>query len=114
SSLMRRQLADLAAGSEPLAALFASESAIYGRYGYGMAAPDCKFTFHRGDGQLRPMPDGALPAPALRLAEPKEALAEMKAVYEALRPTRPGMMTRHDGWWAAHVADPEFMREGSA
>ncbi len=114
SSLMRRQLADLAAGSEPLAALFASESAIYGRYGYGMAAPDCKFTFHRGDGQLRPLPEDTLPAPALRLAEPKEALAEMKAVYEAVRPTRPGMMTRHDGWWTAHVADPEFMREGSA
>ncbi len=30
SSLMRRQLDDIAAGSEPLAALFASESAIYG------------------------------------------------------------------------------------
>ena len=33
SSLMRRQLDEIAAGSEPLAALFASESAIYGRYG---------------------------------------------------------------------------------
>ena len=38
----------------------------------------------------------------------------MKAVYEALRPTRPGMLTRHDGWWDAHVADPEFMREGTS
>ena len=38
SSLMRRQLDDIAAGSEPLAALFASESVIYGRYGYGSAA----------------------------------------------------------------------------
>lgn len=113
TSLMRRQLDDIAAGSEPLAALFASESAIYGRYGYGQAAPDYGFTFHRGDGQLRPLPADALPAPALRLADPKEALAEMKAVYETLRPDRPGMLTQHDGWWKARVADPEFMREGN-
>ncbi len=114
SSLMRKQLDDIAAGNEPLAALFASESVIYGRYGYGMAAPECNFRFHRGDGQLRPLPAGTLPAPALRLADPNEALGEMKAVYEALRPTRPGMLTRHDGWWDVHLADPEFMREGTS
>jgi predicted acetyltransferase len=114
SSLIRRQLDDIAAGNEPLAALFASESVIYGRYGYGMAAPEHNFTFHRGDGQFRPLPAGHRAAPALRLAEPKEALGEMKAVYEALRPARPGMMTRHEGWWEGHVADPEFMREGTS
>jgi predicted acetyltransferase len=114
SSLMRRQLDEIAAGSEPLAALFASESAIYGRYGYGQAAPDCGFTFHRGDGQLRPLPAGGQPAPTLRLADPKDAVAEMKAVYEAMRPTRPGMLTAHDGWWNAHVTDPVFMREGNS
>jgi predicted acetyltransferase len=114
SSLMRKQLEDMAAGSEPLAALFASESAIYSRYGYGMAAPEYNFTLHRGDGQLRPLPTGAQPPPALRLADPTEALAEMKAVYETLRPTRPGMLTRHDGWWTMHVADPEFMRDGNS
>ena len=114
SSLMRRQLDDIAAGSEPLAALFASESAIYGRYGYGQAAPNYNFTFHRGDGQLHPLPADALPAPTLRLAEPQAAVAELKAVYETLRPTRPGMMTRHDGWWNASLADPAFMREGNS
>jgi predicted acetyltransferase len=114
SALMRKQLDDIAAGGEPLAALFASESAIYGRHGYGVAAPEYNFTFHRGDGQLRPLPAGTQAAPALRLADPKEALDEMKAVYEALRPTRPGMLTRHDGWWDMHVADPEFLREGTS
>src|ERR1022692_4568174 len=54
SSLMRRQLTDIAAGSEPVAALFASESAIYGRYGYGSAAEQYSFTFNRGDGTMRP------------------------------------------------------------
>src|SRR5215472_8436704 len=114
SSLMRRQLADIASGNEPVAALFASESVIYGRYGYGPAVDQYSFTFHRGDGALRALPAAAQTAPSLRLADPKDALAEMKAVYEAVRPTRPGMLTRHDGWWQVHVADPEFMREGSS
>jgi predicted acetyltransferase len=114
SSLMRRQLDDIAGGSEPLAALFASEAVIYGRYGYGMASLECNLTFHRGDGQFRPGPEPARAAPTLRIAEPKHALAEMKAVYEALRIVRPGMLTRHDGWWNMHVADPEFMRDGNS
>ena len=114
SSLMRRQLADIAAGGgEPVAALFASEAAIYGRFGYGAAADQYSFTFHRGDGQLRPVPGAADAAPTLRLADAKESLAEIRTVYEAVRPVRPGMLARSDGWWELHVADPEFMREGS-
>src|ERR1700685_4127561 len=35
SAMMRRQLADIAARGEAVAALYASESGIYGRYGYG-------------------------------------------------------------------------------
>jgi predicted acetyltransferase len=114
SALMRRQLNEIAAGSEPVAALFASESVIYGRYGYGSAAEQYSFTFHRGDGALRPLPGAPQAAPTLRLADPKDAVAEMKAVYEAVRPTRPGMLTWHDGWWQVYVADPEFMREGNS
>jgi len=114
SALMRRQLADIVAGGgEPIAALFASESVIYGRYGYGSAAEQYSFTFHRGDGALRPLANAGQ-APTLRLADPKDAVPEMKAVYEAVRLTRPGMLTWHDGWWQVHVADPEFMREGSS
>ena len=112
SALMRRQLADIAAGSEPLAALFASESVIYGRYGYGIATDQYIFALRRGEGVLRPLQTGRA-VPSLRLAEPKDALAEQKAVYEAVRPTRPGMLTRHDGFWEVSVDDPEFMREGS-
>jgi predicted acetyltransferase len=114
SALMRRQLSEIAAGSEPVAALFASESVIYGRFGYGSAAEQYNFTFHRGDGALRPLATTRQAAPTLRLADPKDAVAEMKAVYETLRPTRPGMLTSHDGWWQAYVADPEFMREGNS
>ena len=34
---MRRQLEDVRDRGEPLAGLFASEGAIYGRFGYGLA-----------------------------------------------------------------------------
>ena len=36
--LMREQLDDVRRRGEPLAILFASEPAIYGRFGYGLAA----------------------------------------------------------------------------
>jgi predicted acetyltransferase len=114
SSLMRRQPGDIAAGSEPVAALSASESAIYGRYGHGSAAETLSFSFHRGEGRLRQVPAAAGAAPTLRLADPPDVVAEMKAVYEALRPARPGMLTKHEGWWESYVADPEFMRRAVA
>src|SRR5258708_6621400 len=43
SSLMRRQLPAIAARGQPVAMLFASESVIYGRYGYGSAAEEDRF-----------------------------------------------------------------------
>src|SRR5215471_10783259 len=42
-SLMRRQLADIAAAGEPIAALWASETPLYGRYGYGQASAQATF-----------------------------------------------------------------------
>ncbi len=110
SSLMNRQLADVAAGSEPLAALFASESVIYGRYGYGVASRHLHYTIKRGE--------TTLPAPAnrprLRIYEPKEAAASLKQVYDAVQMRRPGMLTRHKAYWDVILADPEFARDGSS
>ena len=40
TAMMRRQLEDVRARGEPVAALWASEGAIYGRFGYGIAARD--------------------------------------------------------------------------
>ena len=52
SSLMHRQLADVAARGEPLAVLWASESAIYSRFGYGRASWYLAFTIQRFEGRL--------------------------------------------------------------
>ena len=52
NSLMRRQLADIRDRGEPLAILWASESVIYPRYGYGRASWCLNFTLKRGEGTL--------------------------------------------------------------
>ena len=114
SSLMRRQLADVAAGDEPLAALFASEAPIYGRFGYGLATEDYTFTLRRGEVLLRPLPPDAGPAPALRLAEPRQVIDEVRHIYEANQASRPGMMSRNSNWWQQQTADPEFFRDGAS
>ena len=106
---MNRQLADFAAGHEPLAALFASESVIYGRYGYGVATRHLHYTIMRGEALL-PKPANR---PRLRIYEPKEAAAKLKQVHDAVQVTRPGMLTRHQHYWEVMLADPEFVREGN-
>lgn len=109
SSLMRTQLADVSAGPEPVAALFASESVIYGRYGYGVATRHLSYDIKRGEALLK------LPAnpPTLRIVDPKSATASLKQVHDAVMATRPGMMSRSNPYWDVMLDDPEFTREGS-
>jgi predicted acetyltransferase len=113
NSLMRRQLADVRDRGEPLAILWASESVIYSRYGYGRASWYLTFTLRRGEGTLaRSAPsDGRL---RLRLAEPEAALPELAKVYDAMLPTRPGFFGRNEAWWRSVIYDPadERDREG--
>src|SRR5215475_14473119 len=54
SALMRRQLADVSERGEAVAVLFASESGIYGRYGYGRASCQAAYRLQRGEAALAP------------------------------------------------------------
>lgn len=109
TSLMNTQLRDISAGTEPVAALFASESVIYGRYGYGVATNHLSYNIKRGESLL------AVPAnpPTLRIVDPKSVTSSLKQVYDAVRATRPGMMSRYKAYWEVMLDDPEFVREGS-
>jgi predicted acetyltransferase len=113
SSLMRRQLADVRDRGEPLAVLWASESVIYSRYGYGRAMWHADFTLYRGEGTL------AKTAPAdsglrLRLVDPQAARPELAKVYDAVLPSRPGFIARNDPWWQGVVYDPPDRRQGTS
>jgi predicted acetyltransferase len=111
SSLMRRQLADIRDRGEAVAALFASEAVIYGRYGYGVATSDLTLTIKRGEGVMAPAA-GREPALRLRSPEPADAGPELSSVYDAVQPGRPGMPARDRRWWDFYLWDPEHRRSG--
>src|SRR5919202_1518624 len=88
TSLMRRQLADVHdRGDEAIAGLWASESVIYGRFGYGLAtwAIDLRVATRDARFRAEPVADvDLLPAP--------EAVDRMRPIHDAARAQRPGML----------------------
>jgi predicted acetyltransferase len=105
-SLMRRQVTDIAARGEPIAALWASEAVLYGRYGYGRATTTATFSFRRGEGALSPAAP-ADPALRVRIAEPAAVVAELAKAYDTALHRQPGFWTRSDAWWDRFLGDPE-------
>ncbi len=96
TGLMRQQLADVRERGEPLAALWASESIIYGRFGYGLAAQRADLTIDR----LRTGLAHETPACGrLRLISREEALQSWPAIYDEVCRKQPGMYTRSKTWW---------------
>lgn len=109
-SLMDAHLDDVAAHDEPLAGLWASEGSIYGRFGYGPASFRHWVSVDTRALQFRsPAPEEG----RLRLLEPDEADPLERHLYEELRSTRAGFLTRSDAWWSHRlIADPESWRDG--
>jgi predicted acetyltransferase len=97
TELMRQQLTDIAAAGEAFAGLHASETVIYGRYGYGLGTVARHTRVFSKKAQLRP----EVPrAGEVRLLGPDEALSALPATYDRMRGNRAGMMARTAGWWA--------------
>src|SRR6202012_255154 len=94
TALMRRPLADVAARGEPLAVLWAWESAIYSRFGYGRASWYLAFTLQRFEGQLTAAASLGAEGVRLRITEPGDALAELAKIYDTVLPSRPGFFAR--------------------
>ena len=110
-SLMRAQLDDAYERGEPLAALWASEESIYGRYGYGLASFCGEITLAR---EHTAFAQPFEPEGTLRLIEPEEAQEKIPLVYERIRSEWPGMFSRNDVWWEnREIADPEERRDGA-
>jgi predicted acetyltransferase len=104
SALMRRQLADVSERGEAVAALFGSESGIYGRYGYGRASWFAAYRLHRGEGALA-LGGPADPRLRLRIAEPLAVRAELAKVYDLALAERPGLYARTEPWWDRLLTD---------
>ncbi len=109
SRLMRRQLTDLhATGTEPVAILWPSEEAIYGRYGYGPASSAVAYSAHTRElTVLSGPPDGQL-----REVELAEFIDTVAGILDAARRDRPGYSARPMQWWRYWSADLESWRRG--
>ncbi len=110
-ALMRRQLADVHERREPVAALWASEGAIYGRFGYGLAVLDGYIEASTGrTAYARRWPQEG----RVRILEEEESAELIPAVYDVMRAETPGALSRSDTWWrSAILADPEYSRHGA-
>jgi predicted acetyltransferase len=110
TALMRRQLADVRARGEPVAILWASEGAIYQRFGYGMATAAANLTAgqHRVRFREDPGPEGSL-----RIVDRAEAAELFPPIHAALATQVAGVFSRTPSWWEVEVlADPEHRRQG--
>src|SRR5206468_3023826 len=96
TGLMRHQLDDLRDHGEPLAILWAAESLIYGRFGYGIAAPVHDMNAVKARFAFRDDPG---PVGTTRLVTRDEAAELFPPVYERVRPNRPGMLSRTPVHW---------------
>lgn len=111
TAMMRRLLAEARRRGEPLAGLWASEAAIYGRFGFGQAAAGLHLTVDTRRAAF------AAPVPAagpLRLVDAGEITAVLPAVYERARPLVAGMLTRSPARWEWARHDPEHLRGGAS
>lgn len=108
TEMMRYHLEEVTGHGEPLAGLWASESSIYGRFGYGMATERHHVSLNSTTFSM----SGPLPAGRVRLAEPDEAEKALRDVYERVRPTVPGMLARSDSWWEHRVMRDDKEAQG--
>jgi len=95
-AMMDAQLRDIHERGEPLAALWASEETIYGRFGYGLAAWCGEITLERvWNAYARPLERRG----RVRFVAPEEAARLFPPVWDALMRERPGVFQRTKAWW---------------
>ncbi|AWS45823.1 GNAT family N-acetyltransferase [Streptosporangium sp. 'caverna'] len=112
SSLMTRQLADVRERGEAVTALYASEAAIYGRFGYGRAADSMFFTIPTsGTAFVKNAPVD--PALRLRVVKPNEARSVFEKIFETVRGDRPGLYERTPARWDVVLSDHEADQRGA-
>jgi predicted acetyltransferase len=95
-AMMDAQLLDVHERGEPIAALWASEETIYGRFGYGLASWCGEITVPKEwSAFAKPLERRG----STRLVTSEEARALFPPVYEAVWRERPGMFARTPEWW---------------
>ncbi len=113
TALMRHHLDDLHENNkEPVAALYASEPGIYGRFGYGLASQRLSVTIPREFARLTSPP--AVDDPRPRLVAPQDVRPQLALVADAVRGQRPGIPVRSSAWWDRTLYDAASVRHGGS
>jgi len=95
-AMMDEQLRDVHERGEPIAALWASEETIYGRFGYGIASWAGELSVpHAWDAFAEPLE----PAGSARFVAADEARELFPSIHDAVRRERPGMLSKTATWW---------------
>jgi predicted acetyltransferase len=106
-ALMKAMHDDARERGEALAGLEASESLIYGRFGYGLAANLAEYAVDtRASGFAVQAPDVRL-----ELIDRHEALRALPPIFERQRTTRAGEINRSPAFWNQLLADRPHHRD---
>ncbi|MER6667947.1 GNAT family N-acetyltransferase [Amycolatopsis japonica] len=102
TALMRTQFEDFAARGIPAAMLHASEGAIYGRFGYGVAVRAKSIEIDRRRARFRPeVPAGG----EISVLDLESTVEQWPSLFDALPRTRPGMIARSPNLWPGYVRE---------
>ncbi|NQW16328.1 MAG: GNAT family N-acetyltransferase [Chloroflexi bacterium] len=102
--IVQRQLRDYHDRGEPLAALFAEEAPIYGRFGWGVATwiDDLKIDSSRAE-----LKEGVGVDGEIRFVDYDDAVSEFSPVHKQAMLQTPGMLARSEPFWVSRLRGNE-------
>ena len=107
--MMRHQIHDIHQRGEPLAALFASESAIYGRFGYGIGSLREQWMIERQhNAYARPHDANG----RIAFVDPADIAKELPDVFRRSTVDRPGVFQKASHLWERESQAPEHRQGG--
>ena len=110
TQMMRVQLDQMRERGEPLAALSASESLIYERFGFGIATWYHRWKIDRRHTAMKIPPNGG---GRVRFVSADTAREAWPKLHAKVRQNRLGMVHYSDTYWRAALWDAEFQRDGA-
>lgn len=109
--MMSRLLDEAARRAEPVAILTASESSIYGRFGFGIAASDMRLSLATAHATL----SSSVETPgSVIMPDAARAAAILPELYERIRPQLAGAIARSRAWWDGWLSDPPWWRHDTS
>lgn len=98
-ALMRKHEEDMDAHNESISGLWASESSIYGRFGYGVAA---EAHYLETDSRMLRFAEDFTPD-NVRFVDNEQAFEQLAPLYTAAFGQRPGLFSRSEAWWKSRT-----------